>query len=131
MCMITRHVKEYSVSSISVHFWRKRCCLLRKFARFVCFITYKRVVKGFRQLSVKPCSVNFLKMHHHDDSVFEKIRFRATTLKRIDAFSNVSGFRSVFKCVRFRKRSPPFSIVAVCSRGENASKTMRFQMETH
>ena len=42
--MITRHVKEYSVSSISVH-----------------LITYKRVVKGFRLLSVKPYSVNFLK----------------------------------------------------------------------
>ena len=55
--MITRHVKEYFVSSISVHFWRKECCLLRKFARFACFITYKRVIKGFRQLSVKPCSV--------------------------------------------------------------------------
>ena len=83
-----------------------------------------------RQLSVKPCSVNFLTMHHHD-SVFEKLRFRATTLKRIDAFSNVSGFRSVFKCLRFRKRRPPFSIVAVWSRGENVSKTMRFQMKTH
>ena len=83
-------VKEYSVSSISVHFWREKYCLLRKFARFACFITYKRVVKGARQLSVKPCSVNFLTMHHHDDSVFEKLRFRATTLKRIDAFSNVS-----------------------------------------
>ena len=127
--MITRHVKEYSVSSISVHFWRKKCCLLRKFARFACFITYKRVVKGFRQLSVKPCSINFLTMHHHDGSVFEKLRFRATTLKRIDAFSNVSGFRSVFKCLRFRKRRPPFSIVAVWSRCENVSKTMRFQMK--
>ena len=42
--MITRHVKDYSVSSISVH-----------------FITYKRVAKGFRLLSVKPYSVNFLK----------------------------------------------------------------------
>ena len=70
-------------------------------------------------------------MHHHDDSVFEKLRFRATTLKHIDAFSNVSGFRSVFKCLRFRKRRPPFSIVAVWSRGENVSKTMGFQMKTH
>ena len=102
--MITRHVKEYSVSSISVHFWRIKCCLLQKFARFASFITYKRVVKGFRQLSVKPCSVNFLTMHQHDDSVFEKLRFRATTLKRIDAFSNVSGFRSVFKSLRIQKR---------------------------
>ena len=102
-----------------------------KFARFACFTTYKRVVKGFRQLSAKPCSVKFLTMHHHDDSVFEKLRFRATTLKRIDAFSNVSGFTSVFKCLRFRKRRPPFSIVAVWSRGENVSKTMRFQMKTH
>ena len=143
--MITRHVKEYSVSSISVHFWRKKCCLLRKFARFACFITYKRVVKGFRQLSVKPCSVlKFPKKVEpscdicavntswfflvtqadnnasSDDSVFEKLSFRATTLKRIDTFSNVSGFRSVFKCLRFRKRRPPFSIVAVWSRGENA-----------
>ena len=59
--MITLHVKEYSVSSISVHIWRKKCCLPRKFARFACFITYKQVVKGFRQLSVKPYSVNFLK----------------------------------------------------------------------
>ena len=66
-----------------------------------------------------------------DDSVYEKLRIRATTLKRIDAFSNVSGFRSVFKCLRFRKRRPPFSIVAVWSRGENVSKTMRFQMKTH
>ena len=49
-------------------------------------------------------------MYHHDDSVFEKLRFRATTLKRIDAFSNVSG---------------------LWSRGENVSKTMRFQMKTH
>ena len=63
-------------------------------------------------------------MHHlttnnasSDDSVFEKLRFRATTLKHIDAFSNVSGFRSVFKCQR-----PPFSIVAMWSRGKNASK---------
>ena len=145
--MITRHVKEYSVSSISVNFWKKKCCLLQKFARFACFITCKRVVKGFGQLSIKPCSVNFLKslvlkevkfpivlllsstklrylcrkycfkrlkftrffylvtrflfnsttMHHHDDSVFEKLRFRATTLKLIDALSNVSGFRSVPK----------------------------------
>ena len=31
-------------------------------------------------------------MHRHDDSIFEKRHFRATTLKRIDAFSNVSGF---------------------------------------
>ena len=126
--MITRHVKEYSVSSISVHFWRKKCCLLRKFARFACFITYKRAVKGFRQLSVKPCSVNFLTMHHHDHNVFEKLRFRTTTLKRIDLFSDVSGFRiySVFKYLRFRKRRPPLSIVAVWSRGENVSKTMRF-----
>ena len=122
--MITRHVKEYSVSSISAHFWRKKCCLLQKFARFACFKTYKRVVEGFRQLSVKPCSVNLLTIHHHDDSVFEKLRFRATTLKRIDAFSNVSGFRNVFECLRFRKRRPPFSIVAVWSRGENVSKTM-------
>ena len=95
MYMITRHVKEYSVSSISVHFWRKKCCLLRKVAEFACFITYKRVVKGFRQLSVKPCSVNFLTMHHHDDSVFKKLRFRATTLKfqmspDSEAFSTVS-----------------------------------------
>ena len=59
--MFTRDAKEYSVSSISVHFWRKKCCLFRKFARFACFITYKRVVIGFWQLSVKPCSVNFLK----------------------------------------------------------------------
>ena len=33
-----------------------------------------------------------------------KLRFRATTLKRIEAFSNVSGFRSVFKCLRIQKR---------------------------
>ena len=70
-------------------------------------------------------------MHHHDDSVFEKLRFRAATLKRIDAFSKVSGFRSVFKSLRFRKRKPLFSIVAVRSRGENVSKTMRFQIKTH
>ena len=70
-------------------------------------------------------------MHHHDDSVFEKLRFRATTLKRIDAFSNVYGFRSVFKCLRFRKRRPPFLIAAVWLRGEKVSKTMRFQMKTH
>ena len=68
-------------------------------------------------------------MHHRDDSFFEK--FRATILKRIDAFSNVSGFRNVFKCLRFRKRRPPFSIDAVWSRGENVSKTIRFQMKTH
>ena len=69
---------------------------------------------------------------HQDDSVFEKLRFRATTSKRIDAFSNVSGFRSVFKCLRFRKRRPPFSIVPLWLRGENAvSKTMRFQMKMH
>ena len=83
--MITRHVKEYSVSSISAcpdfcTFLEKKCCLLRKFARFAGFITSKRVVKGFRQLSVKLCSVNFLKIHHHDDSAFEKLRFRAITL---------------------------------------------------
>ena len=129
--MITRQVKEYSVSSISVHFWRKKCCLLRKFARFTCFITYKRVANSFRQHSVKPCSVNFLTMHHHVASVYEKLRFRATTLKRFDAFSNVSGFRSVFKCPCFRKRRPPFSIVAMWSQGENVSKTMRFQIKTH
>ena len=70
-------------------------------------------------------------MHHHDHSVFEKLRFRAITLKRIDAFSNVSEFRSVFKCLRFRKRRPPFSIVAMWSRGEKVSKTLRFQMKTH
>ena len=74
-------MKEYSLSSISVYFWRKKCCLLRKFAHFACFLSYTRVVKGFRQLSVKPSSANFLTMHHHDDSVFEKLRFRATTLK--------------------------------------------------
>ena len=43
-------------------------------------------------------------MHHHEDNVFQKLRFRATTLKRIDAFSNVSGFRSVFKCLRIQER---------------------------
>ena len=59
------------------------------------------------------------------------LRFRATTLKRIDAFSNVSGFRSVFKRLRFRKRRSAFSIVSVWSRDENVSKTMRIQMKTH
>ena len=91
--MITRHVKEYSVSSISVQFWRKKCCSLRKFAPFACYIIYKRVVKGFQQLSAKPCSVNFVTMHHHDDIVFEKLRFRATTLT----------YRCVFKFLRIQK----------------------------
>ena len=51
ICMITRHVKEYSVSSISVQFLRKKGCLLQTFARFACFITYKRVVKTVSTVS--------------------------------------------------------------------------------
>ena len=82
--------------NISVHFWRKKYCLLRKFARFACFVTYKRVVKGFRQLSVKPCSVNFLTMHHHDDSVSKKLRFRANM--------HIKTYRCVFKFLRTQKR---------------------------
>ena len=35
-------------------------------------------------------------MHHHDDGVFEKLRFRANTLKRI--------YRCVFKYSRIQKR---------------------------
>ena len=35
-------------------------------------------------------------MHHHDDSVFGKLRFRATT--------HIKTYRCVFKCLRIRKR---------------------------
>ena len=161
---------EYSVSSISAHFWRKKCCLLRKCAQFACFITYKRVVKGFRQLSVKPCSVKFLKSLALKEVnfpivlwlswtnlrylcrkyCFKRLKFTSFFLfgnswrqrfwKASFSCNHIKTYRCVFKCLRiqkrfqmspFRKRRPPFSIVAVWLRGENVSKTMRFQMKTH
>ena len=41
--------------------------------------------------------------------------------------NHINTHRCIFKCLRFRKRRSPFSIVAVWSRGENVSKTMRLQ----
>ena len=63
-------------------------------------------------------------MHHLTTTFLKSSVFVQPQLKRIDAFSNVSGFRSVFKCLRFRKRRPPFSIVAVWSRGENVVEAL-------
>ena len=58
--MITRHVKEYSVSSTSVHIWRKNSCLLRKFARFACFITYKLIKISMYKLGDVGVSSNLI-----------------------------------------------------------------------